>query len=141
MAERSPWPRWPSPWAHTETNIVSRPDVPLDHITPYDRCSWSDTVVERLLFTGEHARELIGYFGNDEYYELVKLARQAQLVPLTPDAPHVYIVPGIMGSQLGRVRPAPSPCDVLWLDPIDISVGHLAQLRLPSRGDVISLGI
>lgn len=120
---------------------MTRSDVPLDHVTPYDRFAWSDTQVERFLIAGEHARELIGYFGAEEYRDLVRLANQAQRVPLAPDAPRVYIVPGIMGSQLGRARRAPLPHDVLWLDPMDISVGQLAALRLPGRGEIISLGI
>lgn len=120
---------------------MTRSDSSLDHVTPYDRLSWSDTEVEHLLVSGEHARELIGYFGADEYRDLVRLAHQAQRVPLPPDAPRVYIVPGIMGSQLGCARRAPLPNDVIWLDPMDISAGQLAALRLPATREVISLGI
>jgi pimeloyl-ACP methyl ester carboxylesterase len=120
---------------------VTRADSPLDHVTPYDRLSWSDIQVEHLLVTGEHARELTGYFGADECQYLLKLARQAHSVPLAPDAPRVYIVPGIMGSQLGRARRAPLPNDVLWLDPMDISAGQLSLLKFPDQASVISLGI
>jgi hypothetical protein len=113
---------------------VNRPESPADHVTPYDRFAWSDTVVEHLLASGEHPRELTAYFGANEYAALVALAREAQKVPVRPDAPRVYIVPGIMGSQLGRMRRAPLPNDILWLDPVDISLGQLALLRLPAVG-------
>jgi hypothetical protein len=113
---------------------VNRPESPADHVTPYDRFAWSDTVVEHLLASGEHSRELIAYFGAGEYEALAALAREAQRVPVAPDAPRVYIVPGIMGSQLGRMRRAPLPNDILWLDPVDISLGQLALLRLPVAG-------
>ena len=113
---------------------MNRPESPADHVTPYDRFAWSDTVVEHLLASGEHQRELTAYFGAGEYEALVALAREAQNVPVAADAPRVYIVPGIMGSQLGRMRPAPLPNDILWLDPVDISLGQLALLRLPVAG-------
>jgi hypothetical protein len=113
---------------------VTRIEPPADHVTPYDRFAWSDTVIEHFLVSGEHQRELIAYFGADEYAALVALAREAHQTPLSPDAPRVFIVPGIMGSQLGRIRREPLPNDVLWLDPVDISLGQLALLRLPVDG-------
>lgn len=113
---------------------MNRPESPADHVTPYDRFAWSDTVVEHLLASGEHPRELTAYFGAGEYAALAALAREAQRVPVSADAPRVYIVPGIMGSQLGRMRRAPLPNDILWLDPVDISLGMLALLRLPVAG-------
>jgi len=113
---------------------VTRQDVPPDHVTPYDRFAWSDVVVEHLLASGEHQRELIAYFGESEYRVLAALAREAQAVSVSADAARVFIVPGIMGSQLGRMRRAPLPNDVLWLDPVDISLGHLGLLRLPVPG-------
>ncbi|MEP7242525.1 MAG: hypothetical protein ABI885_02455 [Gammaproteobacteria bacterium] len=122
---------------------VNRPEGPQDHVTPYDRFAWSDTVVEHLLATGEQQRELIAYFGANEYRDLAALAREAHGVPTRPDAPRVYVVPGIMGSQLGRLRKPPLPNDVLWLDPVDISIGNLALLRLPENGNapIVSLGV
>ena len=116
-----------------------RPDVPLDHVTPYDRFAWNDTEVERLLATGENQRELIAYFGAQEHAELARLAQKAASTPGTPDV-RVLVVPGIMGSQLGMRRPAPLPDDVLWVDPIDIELGRLSSLRLPGTAPVISLG-
>jgi pimeloyl-ACP methyl ester carboxylesterase len=120
---------------------VTRPETPPDHITPYDRFAWSDSVVEQLLAKGEHQRELIAYFGEAEYDVLAPLARQALSTPLSVEAPRVFIVPGIMGSQLGLLRPAPLPNDVLWIDPVDISIGNLALLKLPGESHIVSLGV
>ena len=116
-----------------------RPDVPRDHVTPYDRFAWSDTEIEHLLASGAHDRELIAYFGQREYAELAELAQQAALVP-SVGAPRVFVVPGIMGSQLGMRRQAPLPNDILWVDPIDIEQGRLSTLRLPGAAQVVSLG-
>jgi hypothetical protein len=118
----------------SEQRDVTRLETPADHVTPYDRFAWSDAVVEHLLASGEHQRELIAYFGANEYAVLAALAREAQRVPISADSPRVFIVPGIMGSQLGRMRHAPLPNDIIWLDPVDISLGQLALLRLPVDG-------
>ena len=120
---------------------MTRPEPHPDHVTPYDRFAWSDSIVEQLLATGEQRRELIAYFGEAEYEALVPLARQAASVKVTDDAPRVFIVPGIMGSQLGLLRPAPLPNDVLWIDPVDIGIGNLSLLRLPDGAHIVSLGV
>jgi pimeloyl-ACP methyl ester carboxylesterase len=120
---------------------VSHPDSLRDHITPYDRFAWSDVDIEHLLITGEHRRDLIAYFGAEEYGDLVRLARRAQRSIAADCATRVFIVPGIMGTQLGLVRHAPLPNDILWVDPIDIHVGRLAALRVPARAPIVPLGI
>ena len=124
---------------------MSRSDSPLEHVTPYDRFAWSDVEIEQLLASGEHRNELIAYFGAQEYRELAKLARLAQRKQgsgqRSDNRPHVIIVPGIMGSQLGLLRRRPMPNDILWLDPIDIQVGRLASLRLPGKAPIVPLGI
>ena len=120
---------------------MSRADLPLDHITPYDRFALSDEDIERLLVSGELRRELIVYYGADEYRDLARLARQAAATPIKDESLRVIIVPGIMGSQLGLHRTAPDPNDVLWVDPIDIGLGRLAALRLPGAARIVSLGV
>ena len=112
---------------------MSRPDSPLDHVTPYDRFALSDTDMERLLVSGEHRKELVDYFGPAEYRDLARLARRAAGTPVRDDSLHVIVVPGIMGSQLGLLRTAPLPNDVLWVDPIDIQIGRLSTLRLSGQ--------
>lgn len=115
--------------------------MPIDHITPYDKFAWSDTDIERMLITGEHDRDLAAYFGETEYRQLAELARHATSVPLPADAPRVFVVPGIMGSQLGLKRQPPLPHDILWLDPIDIQVGRLSALHLTEGGPIVPLGV
>jgi pimeloyl-ACP methyl ester carboxylesterase len=111
------------------------------HVSPYDRLSWSDVEVEQLLVGGEHRRELESYFGVREVRELSALAQAARGVAPRANAPRVLIVPGIMGSQLGLMRRAPLPHDVVWIDPVDITAGRLAMLK-PARDDgIVSLGV
>jgi pimeloyl-ACP methyl ester carboxylesterase len=82
---------------------------------------------------------LVEYFGVELHADLVKLAR------VTLDGAYkvgrrVYVLPGIMGSQLGFVRGGKRPNDVLWLDPIDINFGRLSELRLPGSAQLVALG-
>jgi pimeloyl-ACP methyl ester carboxylesterase len=120
---------------------VSRPGTTTQHITPYDRFAWSDVAVERMLVSGEQRQELAAYFGESEYVDLVRLARKAEGIGVNEASPHVVVVPGILGSQLGIARPRPLPNDVLWLDPIDIQVGRLRLLGLDAGAPIIPLGV
>jgi CHAT domain-containing protein/pimeloyl-ACP methyl ester carboxylesterase len=120
---------------------MSRPENTTDHITPYDRLAWSDVQVEELLASGEMRPELAAYFGEQEYRELARLAREARKTPLKKDALRVFVLPGIMGSQLGMSRRAPLPNDVLWLDPVDIGFGKLLTLEMASQAPIVSLGV
>jgi hypothetical protein len=120
---------------------VISPDSPLDHVTPYDRFAWSDEQIGLWLVSGERRRELLAYFGAAEYRGLAALARRAQRAPVAEAALRVLVVPGIMGSQLGLLRPPPLPHDIVWLDPIDIQLGRLAALRVPGPAHIVSLGV
>jgi len=116
-------------------------DAPREHVTPYDRFAWSDTQIEHWLARDEHAEELGAYFGVLEHRELRALARRAVRAEGRTAGPTVFIVPGIMGSQLGLARAAPLPNDIVWIDPIDIQLGRLAALRLPGPAPVVPLGV
>lgn len=94
-----------------------------------------------MLVSGEQRQELAAYFGDSEYVDLVRLARKAERVGVNDAAPHVVVVPGILGSQLGIARRRPLPNDVLWLDPIDIQVGRLRLLGLDAGAPIIPLGV
>ncbi|HVS76908.1 MAG TPA: hypothetical protein VHE11_08240 [Steroidobacteraceae bacterium] len=120
---------------------MSRPGTATQHITPYDRFGWSDVDMERALAAGAQRQELAAYFGEVEYRDLVRLARKAQRLGVRDAHPHVVVVPGILGSQLGIVRRRPLPNDVLWLDPIDIQVGRLGLLALDTGAPIIPLGV
>lgn len=120
---------------------MTRPGTTVQHITPYDRFGWSDVEIETMLVSGEHRQELAAYFGAGEYQDLVRLARRAQRVGIKEAHPHVMVLPGILGSQLGIARPRPLPNDVLWLDPIDIQVGRLGLLGLDAGAPISALGV
>jgi PGAP1-like protein len=108
-------------------------------ISIYDRLWRSDAQLCALLAQGTARRELIAVFGVAEYALLATLARQAQAAPRRyPEA--VYLLPGIMGSQLGGLRPAGAPADLLWLDPQDVIGGGLTRLRLPDPAGLSPLG-
>ena len=94
-----------------------------------------------MLVSGEQRQELAAYFGESEYVDLVRLARKAERAGVNDAAPHVVVVPGILGSQLGIARQRPLPNDVLWLDPIDIQVGRLRLLGLDAGAPIIPLGV
>jgi pimeloyl-ACP methyl ester carboxylesterase len=111
------------------------------HVSPYDRLCWSDVEVEQLLASGEQRRELESYFGSREYRELAALAQCARRKSIKASAPRVFIVPGIMGSQLGLARRAPLPHDIVWIDPVDITAGRLSVLRPAPDDGIVSLGV
>jgi pimeloyl-ACP methyl ester carboxylesterase len=104
-------------------------------ISVYDRMCWPEAELERALAGGAHRRELAAYLGGYEYTTLAALARQSQAArrrrPAARKRLKIYLLPGILGSQLGRPRPAGRPPDLLWIDPSDVVQGRLAELRLP----------
>jgi pimeloyl-ACP methyl ester carboxylesterase len=108
---------------------------PRGEISVYDRMCWPEAELERALAGGTHRRELAAYLGGYEYTTLAALARQSQAVlrrrPAARERLKIYLLPGILGSQLGRPRPAGQPPDLLWIDPSDIVQGRLTELRLP----------
>jgi pimeloyl-ACP methyl ester carboxylesterase len=93
--------------------------------------SYREDEIEEALATGKDAERLKAYFGESRYLELRGLAQQVQG---SVRGPRVLIVPGLMGSTIGRRRPLLD--NVLWFDPVDIISGKLPQLALnetPSR--------
>ena len=62
--------------------------------------------------------------------ELARLARRAVGMR---GGPRVLILPGIMGSTIGRRRKDGSE-DVTWFDPFEIAQGQLVKLALPAGG-------
>ncbi|MFO1400438.1 MAG: hypothetical protein U1F30_04385 [Steroidobacteraceae bacterium] len=114
--------------------------APAD-LTIYDRLRWSASELEVLLASGAHRRELLAYFGTRDYLRLAALARRAAALPAGGARPRVYVIPGIMGSELGRARPAPWPADLLWVDPLDIIAGRLTELELAAQPPLEPLGV
>lgn len=114
--------------------------LPSDHITPYDRLALDERTMVALLAAPAPHEGLIEYFGPALHAELVQLARHALSQPPSPGARRVYVLPGIMGSQLGIVRGGGKPNDILWLDPIDFQLGRLSELKLGMNPRVVALG-
>ena len=110
-----------------------------DHVTPYDRMAFSEATLITLLASPEPHEGLVEYFGEKLHADLVKLARAVQRRRARPGR-RVYVLPGIMGSQLGFVRDGQRPNDILWLDPIDINFGRLVELKLPGNPKIVALG-
>jgi len=122
------------------SRVIDAPHPAATHVTPYDRLESGDTAVERLLASGAQRDVLVDYFGAAAYAELAVLARRAARARRR-GGPRVYILPGIMGSQLGRPRGHGLPHDVLWLDPIDIAIGRLRELALRPHSPVRAMGV
>lgn len=96
--------------------------------------------VEARLRAGQDDPELREYFGDARFRELQALAQQAaRTTRRGGKGPRVYVVPGIMGSTLGRKRSILN--DTLWVDPIEIALGRLTLLALPDGGRNTALGV
>src|SRR5436309_1061541 len=83
--------------------------------------------LERFLLTGESRGALEDYYGPEAYAQLRDLAREASSRSVRGGA-RVFILPGIMGSTLARTRLAFE--DVLWIDPLEVALGRLSELKL-----------
>ncbi len=117
----------------------------MTEVSAYDRLRLDDAQLCALLTAGRSRRELQAVFGPGDYALLTALAQRAARTKARPGAP-VYLLPGIMGTQLGLARTAPLPPDLLWIDPQDIIAGRLRHLRLgdgataPDRDQLVTLG-
>ena len=97
--------------------------------------------IEKRLASGEVDAELELYFG-PQLPELQQLARSASARMRGPAAarPKVLVLPGIMGSTLGYKRLILSIFhDTLWVDPLDMAIGRLRLLGIPSPKKIIAL--
>ena len=91
---------------------------------------FQDDEFENALIAGTHAGMLEAYLGEAEYEELRKWAQAANRAGVR-GGPRVIILPGIMGSKIGRKRLIFD--DVLWIDPLEIAVGRLSRLALGKK--------
>jgi CHAT domain-containing protein len=110
------------------------------HITPYDRLTRSEAEFTILLASGRERVALSDFFGEQLYAELAALAKQIERKRIVGGR-RVYVLPGIMGSQLGVPREPPRPADILWIDPIDIAFGRLPELALTAANGVAPMGV
>jgi pimeloyl-ACP methyl ester carboxylesterase len=108
---------------------------PAAEVSVYDRMCWPEAELERALAGGAHRRELAAYLGANEYATLTALARRSETARRRRSDRRgrlkIYLLPGILGSRLGRPRAAGEPPDLLWIDPADIVKGRLIELRSP----------
>ena len=112
---------------------------PAEHITPYDRLALDEAEMVSLLASRTRHEGLVEYFGAGLHDELVQLARAVRRQRPSLRR-RVYVLPGIMGSQLGFPRSGDRPHDTVWLDPIDISFGRLTELKCAVDSNVVALG-
>ncbi|HKU12926.1 MAG TPA: hypothetical protein VJQ52_00950 [Steroidobacteraceae bacterium] len=97
-----------------------------------------DDQVIALLRSGVHAALLSAYFGEAEYRELAQLAKLA-VTRRNPRGRRVFLLPGIMGSRLGRV--ARGSYSLLWLHPTALANGSLTQLAMPGSRELRAVGV
>jgi pimeloyl-ACP methyl ester carboxylesterase len=88
-----------------------------------------DAAIFEALASGAHAPSLRAYFGADNYADLAALAAGKQ--QKRRRGARILVLPGIMGSTLGRAPTAHKPGGVVWFDPATISTGALLDLALP----------
>jgi pimeloyl-ACP methyl ester carboxylesterase len=105
----------------------------------YDRLARTPETLRAQLARGRPHRELIALLGEAEYQQLARLARTAARTRIQHE-PIVYIIPGILGTQLSQPRRSPWPADLLWLDPADIIAGRLQELALPQHAGLKTAG-
>src|SRR5690606_8119547 len=122
------------------TCITHRPHPPdMTQASPSPSpAELQDDQLIALLRRGAHATLLSAYFGEQRYRDLTELARLAE-PRQDPDAPPVFVLPGIMGSRLGTV--ARQQHSLFWLHPATIAQGGLMQLALPGPKSMRALGV
>ena len=98
-----------------------------------------DGEIEGMLLSGHYEGLLEEYFGPTEYQELRELAQESSRSTIR-GGPRVLILPGFLGSKIGRDGPFLFD-DVLWIDPVDIAIGNLADLALGGSNEYQALGV
>jgi len=81
---------------------------------------------------------LTDYFGSAAYTELRELARDAATRSVR-GGPRVLVLPGIMGSTLGRQVLGLD--QILWMNPVDIGSGRLTELKLTDATKYHAVGV
>ncbi|MEN9705912.1 MAG: hypothetical protein RLZZ393_1791 [Pseudomonadota bacterium] len=107
-------------------------------VSPYDWLVWPEGALEHALAADTRRRDVMAYLGEKDYATLAPLAREAARTRRDPERV-VYIVPGIMGSQLGYPRSGDDPPDLLWVDPLDLQRGRIDELAADNTR-LLSLG-
>ncbi len=135
-------PRSPAAARVAATVAVSAAVSPA--VSAYDRfAALGPQHLEALLAAGQQREMLEQVFGVEACADLRALAAAAQESRKRHPQrrPRVWVLPGILGTQLGFARRNPEPPDAVWLDPPDLVDGRAAELRLRPRDRVRTLGV
>lgn len=98
-----------------------------------------DAAIFEALASGAHAPSLRAYFGAANYADLAALAAGKRLKRRR--SARILILPGIMGSKLGRAPTRRKSGGVIWFDPATISTGALLELALPEGRELGPRGV
>jgi hypothetical protein len=104
---------------------------------PTDAWLADEAEMQQRLLARRPDPELEAWLGPALHAELRELARAARGLR---GGPRVLILPGIMGSTLGIRRPGRAD-DIKWFDPVEIALGGLTKLALPSSRRIEPLGV
>jgi len=104
---------------------------------PTDAWLADEAELERRLLARRPDPDLEAWLGPDRHAELRELVRDARG---RRGGPRVLVLPGIMGSTLG-IRRSGRPDDIKWFDPVEIALGGLTRLALPSTRRIEPLGV
>lgn len=121
----------------TTPEATPPPPAALRRWVPFDASAFqmSDAEVEQALTDERQEEALTALFGAEELRELRGLADQVRSRDTVRGTRRrVLILPGIMGSKIGRRRKLIGT-DTVWIEPFDLLSGGLARLTLPTPGD------
>jgi len=104
---------------------------------PTDAWMADEAELQQRLLARRPDPDLEAWLGPSLHAELRELARATRGLR---GGPRVLILPGIMGSTLGIRRPGRSD-DIKWFDPVEIALGGLSKLALPSSRRIEPLGV
>jgi pimeloyl-ACP methyl ester carboxylesterase len=130
-------PQSAAPTPATATEATPPPPDALRRWVPFDASAYqmTDAEVEQALTNEQQEPALTALFGAEELRELRGLAEQVRSRTTVREARRrVLILPGIMGSKIGRRRKLIGT-DTVWIEPFDLLSGGLARLTLPTPGD------
>jgi hypothetical protein len=116
----------------------------LRRLVTFDASAFAldETEIENALLEPARQPALEALFGARELRELRDLAEQVRSqASVRTTRRRVLILPGIMGSKLGRRRKL-FGTDTVWIEPFDLITGGLAKLALPRPGtDYHAIGV
>lgn len=104
---------------------------------PTDAWLADEAEMQRRLLARHPDPDLEAWLGPALHAELRGLARETRGLR---GGPRVLILPGIMGSTLGIRRPGRAD-DIKWFDPLEVALGGLTRLALPSSRKIEPLGV